>query len=489
MKPHLTVLKWRNVVGSSLSILQLQEILASFGGQIRFVYNDTSPTSCSITFTIQNISPTFPPIPSPLPLPVPPSPQPSTCLMFENITTGVIRFALREIIGKKQCPLYGSYYTANGFDVQFGLTTSIWASDSLLFASLFVQVGSIVSFVNQVSNNDFCPQNSTNAYLVVGLGNRCDTVRFEVVYDQCQNRSQLLNNLELYPYASNHTNVNCLYFPKQGQEVILSSGLYVFGPGNTILFLGSQREIILQRFAVVGDILYVRDLANSNPPSQCPQQVVGEYSISCNSSISLSLILDGCQQRVSLMNGIALNNTLSIAAPTPTNATNPNGGYNNDVWVTILSRDGFVCKVAYSGDQVDSQYPASRLSSAQKAYSANSFSLGTMAMSSANLYHSSQPSGPLFGIQTSNPLQPIYLNNANETELLGTENDPMIGKVIGGISVLGGGLALYDCSNQNVVGGMGISGDTSCADHAIAWKLRFVKFVENRIAHDNQTFF
>ncbi|MGA9390039.1 MAG: heme-binding protein [Candidatus Sulfotelmatobacter sp.] len=47
----------------------------------------------------------------------------------------------------------------------------------------------------------------------------------------------------------------------------------------------------------------------------------------------------------------------------------------------------------------------------------------------------------------------------------------MVGKPIGGVIVFGGGLPLYD-SKGKIVGGLGLSGDTSCADHIMAWKVR-----------------
>jgi hypothetical protein len=53
----------------------------------------------------------------------------------------------------------------------------------------------------------------------------------------------------------------------------------------------------------------------------------------------------------------------------------------------------------------------------------------------------------------------------------GTPADPMVGHKIGGVNVFGGGLALYD-GKHNVVGAVGVSGDTSCADHFIAWRVR-----------------
>jgi len=37
--------------------------------------------------------------------------------------------------------------------------------------------------------------------------------------------------------------------------------------------------------------------------------------------------------------------------------------------------------------------------------------------------------------------------------------------------VFGGGLALYNSSDK-IVGAVGVSGDSSCADHNIAWRVR-----------------
>jgi hypothetical protein len=41
--------------------------------------------------------------------------------------------------------------------------------------------------------------------------------------------------------------------------------------------------------------------------------------------------------------------------------------------------------------------------------------------------------------------------------------------VPGGIITFGGGVALHQ--NGQVIGGLGVSGDTSCADHAIAYRM------------------
>lgn len=47
----------------------------------------------------------------------------------------------------------------------------------------------------------------------------------------------------------------------------------------------------------------------------------------------------------------------------------------------------------------------------------------------------------------------------------------MVGSKMGGINVFGGGLALY-AAGKVLVGGLGLSGDTSCVDHFIAWWVR-----------------
>jgi hypothetical protein len=54
----------------------------------------------------------------------------------------------------------------------------------------------------------------------------------------------------------------------------------------------------------------------------------------------------------------------------------------------------------------------------------------------------------------------------------------MIGKRIGGINVFGGGLALYTPGGR-LIGGIGLSGDTSCTDHIIAWRLRNALNLDN----------
>ena len=70
-----------------------------------------------------------------------------------------------------------------------------------------------------------------------------------------------------------------------------------------------------------------------------------------------------------------------------------NGGFNLDMWGTVVNRDGIVCAVAFTGTDRGSQWPGSRVISAQKANTANAFSLPGLALSTANLYAAVQPGG------------------------------------------------------------------------------------------------
>ncbi len=147
-----------------------------------------------------------------------------------------------------------------------------------------------------------------------------------------------------------------------------------------------------------------------------------------------------------------------------------NGGLNLDMWGTIVDRSGTVCAIAYTGESEDSQWPGSRIISAQKANTANAFSLKGLSLSTANLYSAVQPGGSLFGLQESNPVD-INVAYKGKAKSFGTPSDPLVGARIGGVNVFGGGLALYNDAGD-IVGALGVSGDTSCADHNIAWRTR-----------------
>ena len=147
-----------------------------------------------------------------------------------------------------------------------------------------------------------------------------------------------------------------------------------------------------------------------------------------------------------------------------------NGGFNLDMWGTVVNRDGVVCAVAFTGSDRGSQWPGSRVISAQKANTANAFSLPGLSLSTAQLYSAVQPGGSLYGLQQSNPVSTDVAYGGN-AQNYGQANDPMVGGRIGGVNVFGGGLALYNAQHK-LIGAIGVSGDSSCADHNIAWRTR-----------------
>ncbi len=71
--------------------------------------------------------------------------------------------------------------------------------------------------------------------------------------------------------------------------------------------------------------------------------------------------------------GLPTHAQLSAALKAVVTAGN-NGGFGLNMWATIVNRDGEVCSVAFSGTDRGDQWPGSRVISAQKANTANSFS-------------------------------------------------------------------------------------------------------------------
>jgi uncharacterized protein GlcG (DUF336 family) len=165
-----------------------------------------------------------------------------------------------------------------------------------------------------------------------------------------------------------------------------------------------------------------------------------------------------------------LPNHAALKAALEAARAQPNGGFDLEMWGTIVNRDGIVCAVAFTGDNRGDQWPGSRVISAQKANTGNAFSLPGLALSTANLFSAVSPGGSLYGLQHSNPVNTQVAYRGNPAHY-GRANDPMVGFKIGGINVFGGGFALYN-SDGVIVGGLGVSGDSSCADHNIGWRTR-----------------
>ena len=189
------------------------------------------------------------------------------------------------------------------------------------------------------------------------------------------------------------------------------------------------------------------------------------------------VILAACSDDITNISGPAtftpnpIVTQAGLQAALATAVSSTNGGLDFPMWATVVDRAGVVVAVAYSGTAVDDQWLGSRAISAQKANTANDFSLDVFPLSTANLYSAVQPGGSLYGLQLSNPVDPAVVYGGDQSQY-GTVNDYMVGKKPGGINVFGGGVALYDVTTGQVIGAVGLSGDTSCADHNVAWRVR-----------------
>ncbi len=145
-----------------------------------------------------------------------------------------------------------------------------------------------------------------------------------------------------------------------------------------------------------------------------------------------------------------------------------NGGIftPNMMWAAIVDRNGILCGTTKIGDA----WPGSRAIAIAKAETANDFSNDKLALSTANLYAATQPGGSLYGLNNSNPFNPFFnaITTDNKANLASGNG---VGFNPGGIITFGGGVALYG-KNSEVIGGLGVSGDTACADHSIAYRIR-----------------
>jgi hypothetical protein len=85
--------------------------------------------------------------------------------------------------------------------------------------------------------------------------------------------------------------------------------------------------------------------------------------------------------------------------------------------------DGQAAADVGAGEAFGDQWPGSRAIAAEKAFTADAFSLPGFALSTANLYWPTQPENSLYALATSNPVheEAFYVG---EAETWGTENAP-----------------------------------------------------------------
>jgi uncharacterized protein GlcG (DUF336 family) len=193
-------------------------------------------------------------------------------------------------------------------------------------------------------------------------------------------------------------------------------------------------------------------------------------------SISTPALADG---DCNIPDGTVKNLQAKLAAVV--NLPDANGGLfkPNRMWSAVVDRQGILCSVVRSDPDA---WPGSRSIAIAKASTANDFSNNKTALSTANLYSFTQPAntavattfpaGSLYGLNNSNPFNP-------EFQPQGTG----VGSVPGGIITFGGGVPLY--MGGQVIGGLGVSGDTACADHAIAFRMRRLAGLDATPSSDN----
>lgn len=133
-------------------------------------------------------------------------------------------------------------------------------------------------------------------------------------------------------------------------------------------------------------------------------------------------------------------------------------------WVAVVNRRGQLCTAAVSTEDPASSWQGSAAIAKAKAYTANAFSTDTQPVSTARLYTMAQPGHSLYGAANANPFNPACLDTPGDAVDAGK------GTVCGGTIVFGGGVPLY--KGKTRVGGLGASGDTACADHEMAKRVR-----------------
>jgi uncharacterized protein GlcG (DUF336 family) len=148
----------------------------------------------------------------------------------------------------------------------------------------------------------------------------------------------------------------------------------------------------------------------------------------------------------------------------PDHGGDAGGLFNGErMWGALVNRDGALCGAATSTADATQVWPGSQAIAKAKAYTANAFSLDTLALSTARLYTFTQPGHSLWSLGQANLFNPEFLAAPDDSR-------QGRGQIAGGHIFFGGGVPLY--RDGKIIGGLGISGDTSCADHEIAKRVR-----------------
>src|SRR5436190_22698401 len=109
------------------------------------------------------------------------------------------------------------------------------------------------------------------------------------------------------------------------------------------------------------------------------------WVISASIGIGISVLASAAFGQPNSCSGLpswaALKSALQAAV-----AHSGNGGLGFNMWATVVANDGTVCTVAFSGEQYTDQWLGSRVISAQKANTANAFSLSNGTMPGTSMF-------------------------------------------------------------------------------------------------------
>ena len=143
----------------------------------------------------------------------------------------------------------------------------------------------------------------------------------------------------------------------------------------------------------------------------------------------------------------------------------PVGGLFNGtrMWAAVVNRAGELCATTTSTDDPTQVWPGSQSIAKAKAYTANAFSLDGNPLSTAMLYTLTQPGHSLWSLGQANLFDTSFLAPPSGS------GESTRG-ISGGMIFFGGGTPLYN--GDKIIGGLGVSGDTSCADHEVAKRVR-----------------
>jgi uncharacterized protein GlcG (DUF336 family) len=182
-------------------------------------------------------------------------------------------------------------------------------------------------------------------------------------------------------------------------------------------------------------------------------------------AVETALICAPAQAAATCSNLPGVDQLKSLLAKAPNDGGDEGGLFHGKrEWAVVVNREGQVCAVAVSTSDPTQVWPGSLAIAKAKAYTANAFSLDDMPLSTARLYTMTQPGHSLWGISASNPFVAGNLVPPSQGQGSATP------RVEGGLISFGGGVPLY--RNGKIVGALGISGDTACADHETAKRMR-----------------